>query len=111
MAATYAAGNPDRVDRLVLYGGYARGSDIASPAARESMIALVETHWGLVDESSPTSSSPAPYSRERDAFARYPRRSAPRELAAQYLRSVYDLDATDRLASRLLSHARAAPAR
>ena len=47
VAATYAADHPDRVDRLVLYGGYARGADIASPAARESMVGLVETHWGL----------------------------------------------------------------
>ena len=47
VAATYAADHPDRVDRLVLYGGYARGADIAAPAARESMVGLVETHWGL----------------------------------------------------------------
>ena len=47
VAATYAAQNPDRVDRLVLYGGYVRGADIAAPAARESMLALVEQHWGL----------------------------------------------------------------
>ncbi len=99
VAATYAAGNPDRVDRLVLYGGYARGSDIASPAARESMIALVETHWGLGSRVLADVFLPGANSRERDAFARYQRRSAPRELAAQYLRSVYDLDATDRLAS------------
>jgi pimeloyl-ACP methyl ester carboxylesterase/DNA-binding CsgD family transcriptional regulator len=99
VAATYAADHPDRADRLVLYGGYARGSDIASPAARESMIALVETHWGLGSRVLADVFLPGANARERDAFARYQRRSAPRELAAQYLRSVYDLDATDLLAS------------
>jgi len=98
VAATYAAENPDRVDRLVLYGGYARGADIASPAARESMIGLVETHWGLGSRVLADVFLPGATAPEREAFARYQRRSAPRELAAQYLRSVYDLDATDRLA-------------
>jgi pimeloyl-ACP methyl ester carboxylesterase/DNA-binding CsgD family transcriptional regulator len=99
VAAAYAAEHPDRLDRLVLYGGYARGADVASPAARESMIAVVEAHWGLGSRVLADVFLPGATARERDAFARFQRRSATREVAAEALRTVYDLDATDRLAS------------
>ena len=99
VAATYAADHPDRVDRLVLYGGYARGADIASPAARESMLGLVETHWGLGSRVLADVFLPGANAREREAFARFQRRSASREAAADALRSVYALDATDRLSA------------
>ena len=98
IAATYAATQPDRVDRLVLYGGYARGADIASPAARDSMVALVEAHWGLGSRVLSDVFLPGGNAREREAFARFQRRSASRETAATALRTVYELDATDVLA-------------
>ena len=99
IAATYAADHPDRVDRLILYGGYARGADIAAPAARESMVGLVETHWGLGSRVLADVFLPGATAREREAFARFQRRSASRDAAAAALRSVYALDATDRLAA------------
>ena len=99
VAASYAAAAPDRVDRLVLYGGYARGADIAAPAARDSMVELVQAHWGLGSRVLADVFLPGATPRERDAFARFQRRSASRELAAEALRTVYALDATDRLAA------------
>ena len=99
VAATYAADHPDRVDRLILYGGYARGADIAAPAAREPMVGLVETHWGLGSRVLADVFLPGATAREREAFARFQRRSASRDAAAAALRSVYALDATDRLAA------------
>jgi pimeloyl-ACP methyl ester carboxylesterase/DNA-binding CsgD family transcriptional regulator len=99
VAATYAADHPDRADRLVLYGGYARGADIASPAAREQMVSLVEAHWGLGSRVLADVFLPGANARQREAFAKFQRRSAPRDLAAQALRSVYELDASDRLAA------------
>ena len=99
VAATYAADHPDRVDRLVLYGGYARGADIAAPATRESMVGLVEAHWGLGSRVLADVFLPGANAREREGFARFQRRSASREAAAAALRSVYELDASDRLAA------------
>ena len=99
IAATYAADRPDRVDRLMLYGGYARGADIAAPASRELMVELVETHWGLGSRVLADVFLPGASAREREAFARFQRRSAPRDAAAAALRSVYEIDATDRLGS------------
>jgi pimeloyl-ACP methyl ester carboxylesterase/DNA-binding CsgD family transcriptional regulator len=99
VAAGYAAAAPDRVDRLVLYGGYARGADIAPPAARDQMVELVEAHWGLGSRVLADVFLPGATPRERDAFARFQRRSASRERAAEALRTVYALDCADRLAS------------
>ena len=94
VAATYTAQQPDRVSRLVLYGGYARGTDIAAPAARETMVDLVERHWGLGSRVLADVFLPGANSRERTAFAAFQRRSAPREVAAGALRTVYALDAS-----------------
>jgi pimeloyl-ACP methyl ester carboxylesterase/DNA-binding CsgD family transcriptional regulator len=46
-AIAFAARFPERVDRLLLYGAYADGSAITSPAVRESIVATVRSHWGL----------------------------------------------------------------
>jgi pimeloyl-ACP methyl ester carboxylesterase/DNA-binding winged helix-turn-helix (wHTH) protein len=49
VSIAYAARHPDRVTRLVLSGGYARGALAAAPqraAAVEAMAILVSEHWG-----------------------------------------------------------------
>jgi pimeloyl-ACP methyl ester carboxylesterase len=47
VAASWAAAHPGSVARLVLYGGWARGQEIASPAVQEHVLGLVATHWGF----------------------------------------------------------------
>ena len=46
-AIAFAARFPERVDRLLLYGAYAEGSSITSPAVREAIVGTVRSHWGL----------------------------------------------------------------
>jgi len=49
VSIAYAARHPDRVTRMVLAGGYARGSLVFAPeraAALEAMAVLVEEGWG-----------------------------------------------------------------
>jgi class 3 adenylate cyclase/alpha-beta hydrolase superfamily lysophospholipase len=41
IAARYAARHPERVDRLILDGTYARGEDVATPQMRESVLAMI----------------------------------------------------------------------
>ncbi len=47
VAAAYAAAHPDRADRLVLYGSYARGRDIAPPSVLDTMLTVVQSPLGL----------------------------------------------------------------
>jgi pimeloyl-ACP methyl ester carboxylesterase len=96
-AMAYAAAHPDRVERLVLYGSYARGTEIAMADARESLSALVGRHWGvgsriLADLFLPTA-TPA----ERDEFVRFQRAGLSAEKAGRSLAAVYAFDVRDRL--------------
>lgn len=49
VSIAYAARNPQRVSRLVLYGGYARGRTVRSPqdnALGEAVIEMIRAGWG-----------------------------------------------------------------
>ena len=92
VASAYAAEHPGRVDRLVLYGSYPRGADIAPPAAREMMVSIVENEWGLGARVLADVFLPNATAGERKEFARFQRRSASRETASRALRAVYEMD-------------------
>lgn len=94
VAAGYAAAHPDRVRNLVLYGAYARGTELGPPAARESMLALIARHWGLGSRVLADLFLPGATGPERAAFARFQRRSASSTVAEASLRAVYEFDAT-----------------
>lgn len=91
-AVAYIARNPDRVDRLLLHGAaYARGVELGPPAAREALVGLVRSAWGvgsrtLADIFAPN--SPA----ERDAFGAYQRAAATSGTAADLLQLTYAYD-------------------
>jgi pimeloyl-ACP methyl ester carboxylesterase/DNA-binding CsgD family transcriptional regulator len=93
----YAAAHPVRVRRLVVYGGYAAGSAIADPRAREEIPRLVREHWGLGSRVLADMFMPSADRAERDAFVDFQRRAASAEEAARGLEAVYAYDVTDRL--------------
>ena len=47
IAIDWAARHPETVNRLILYGGWARGTDVATPQLREHIVGLIRSHWGL----------------------------------------------------------------
>ncbi|MRG61695.1 alpha/beta fold hydrolase [Agromyces sp. CFH 90414] len=110
VASLYAARHPERVDALVLYGSYARGADLASPAARDAMLAVIAQHWGLGSRVLADLFLPDATADERAEFVEFQRRSASREVALASLRAVYAFDATghlgDVLAPTLVLHRR-----
>jgi len=98
VAASWAANHPETVDRLVLYGGWVRGSEIASPAVQHHVLGLVAKHWGLgsdvlTDIFAPDADAPA-----RAALARYQREAAPPETGRALLEFCYQIDVTAALA-------------
>ena len=94
----------------MLYGTYARGVDLAPPAARETMLSIVDQHWGLGSRVLADLFLPDATADERAEFAELQRRSASREVALASLRAVYDFDSTghlgDVLAPTLVLHRR-----
>ncbi|PWC03586.1 alpha/beta fold hydrolase [Agromyces badenianii] len=97
VASLFAARHPERVERLVLYGAYARGVDLAPPEARAAMLAIIDRHWGLGSRVLAELFLPDATAEERAEFVEFQRRSASREVALASLRAVYDFDATEHL--------------
>jgi pimeloyl-ACP methyl ester carboxylesterase/DNA-binding CsgD family transcriptional regulator len=97
-AAAFAAAFPERVRSVALFGGFARGEEIAPAALRAALADTVRAHWGagsrlLADVWLPGADAPT-----RDHFARLQRAAATPEIAAAMLETVYEVDLRDVLA-------------
>jgi pimeloyl-ACP methyl ester carboxylesterase/DNA-binding CsgD family transcriptional regulator len=99
VAASFAATRPDAVSRLVLYGGWVSGRDIATPPIREHVLGLISQHWGLGADVLGDIFAPSADPATRAAFTRYQREAASPETARAMLAAAYELDITDRLAA------------
>jgi pimeloyl-ACP methyl ester carboxylesterase/DNA-binding CsgD family transcriptional regulator len=97
VAIEWAAGHPETVDRLVLYGGWARGSDIAPAPVREHVVGLVASHWGLGSNVITDIFAPDASAGMRAAFADYQRQASSAATAAGLLELCYLIDVTDSL--------------
>jgi pimeloyl-ACP methyl ester carboxylesterase/DNA-binding CsgD family transcriptional regulator len=95
IAVRYAAEQPHRIERLVLYGSYLKGAAIAEPAARELLLNLVRRHWGLGSRVLADVFIPGATPAERDAFVALQRGSGSAELAARSLAATYTHDVED----------------
>lgn len=98
-AVAYAAAHPDRVERLVLYGSYACGAEIATAAARDSVLALVQRHWGVGSRLLADLFLPTATAAERDEFVRFQRAGLSPEKAVRSLAAVYGFDVREQLAA------------
>lgn len=98
VAAVYAARHPERVEKLVLCSGYARGADISPPAVRDTLVDAVLAHWGLGSRVLADVFLPEGTAQERADFADFQRRSTSPEQAAASLRALYAFDCTRELA-------------
>ncbi len=94
VAVRWAAAHPGRVRRLVLYGGWARGAEIADVGVREHVLGLVERHWGLGSDVLVDIFAPGADPAARAAFARYQRDAAEPRTARALLAAAYAVDVT-----------------
>ena len=97
LAALWAARNPHTVARLVLYGGWVDGSQVAAPAVRQHVLGLVEQHWGLGSQLLTEIFAPDADAGFRAVFARYQRESATAAMAHRLLAASYDITIADDL--------------
>jgi pimeloyl-ACP methyl ester carboxylesterase/DNA-binding CsgD family transcriptional regulator len=98
IGVAYAVAHPERLRRLVFYGGYADGSLIADQRSREAIVELVRGHWGLGSRALADVFLPSATAAEREEFVAFQRQAADAERAARSLEAVYRFDVTDRLA-------------
>jgi len=97
-AATFAAQFPERVRSVVLFGGFARGEEIAPAPLRAALADTVRAHWGAGSRLLADVWLPGADAEMRDRFARLQRASAGGDIAAAMLESVYAVDMRDVLA-------------
>jgi pimeloyl-ACP methyl ester carboxylesterase/DNA-binding CsgD family transcriptional regulator len=98
VAATWAARQPETVSRLVLYGGWANGPDVAAPAIQQHVLGLVRQHWGLAADLLADLFAPDADAGTRAAFIRYQRDSASADTACAMLGMAYRVDVRGLLA-------------
>ncbi len=99
LAIVLAARRPELVERLVLYGGFARGQLVGNPEVRSALLALVRRHWGLGSRTlaqifvGEGADDPA----VAESFALFQRASASGEMAASFLDALYQVDVSEYL--------------
>jgi pimeloyl-ACP methyl ester carboxylesterase/DNA-binding CsgD family transcriptional regulator len=96
-AVAFAARSPERVSRLVLYGGWVRGSEVATPDVREHVLGLVDTHWGLGSDVLADIFAPSADAATRAAFTAYQRAAAEPATVRALLELAHALDLTELL--------------
>ncbi len=97
VALAFAVTHPQSVDRMVLYGGYASGAEIADARSRKAVVGLISEHWGLGSRALADVFMPSASAEEREEFVEFQRRAASAERAAGSLEAVYRFDVADRL--------------
>lgn len=97
-AIAYAARKPERVDRLVLYGAFANGAELARAEARQAMVELVRMHWGLGSRMLADIFVPSGGAEERESFAAFQRASASAEFAAELIKLTFSTDVSEMVA-------------
>jgi pimeloyl-ACP methyl ester carboxylesterase/DNA-binding CsgD family transcriptional regulator len=93
----HAVDHPDQVGRLVLYGGYASGSEIADARSRKAIVGLVREHWGLGSRALADVFMPGASAPEREGFVEFQRQAASADQAAASLEAIYGFDVSERL--------------
>jgi pimeloyl-ACP methyl ester carboxylesterase len=92
VATAFAARYPELVARLVLYGTFATGSQIASPDVQEAMIGLVRAHWRLGAKTLTAILAPGVTEDEARRFTRSQFAAASADASADLLAMFYRMD-------------------
>jgi pimeloyl-ACP methyl ester carboxylesterase len=92
VATAFAARYPERVQRLVLYGTFAAGTQVAPPQVQDAMVGLVRAHWWLAAKTLTSILAPGVTEEEARRFSRSQFDSASAESSAQLLALFYAMD-------------------
>jgi pimeloyl-ACP methyl ester carboxylesterase len=92
VAVQWAAGWPETVSRLVLYGGWAAGSAIGDEDSKRHVLGLLATHWGFGSDLLTELFAPDADAGTRLALTQYQRAASSAQTAVALLRLAYDLD-------------------
>jgi pimeloyl-ACP methyl ester carboxylesterase/DNA-binding CsgD family transcriptional regulator len=98
IGAAYARRHPERVERLVIYAGYAEGEALAPAQVRASLVEIVRSTWGFGSRVLMEVFMPGADADERREYIAFQRAAASADVAAQLLELTFALDARPDLA-------------
>ncbi len=96
-AAVLAARYPERVERVVFYSAFARGSAITTPERMEALKHLVRANWGLGSRTLATMLVPNGSAQDLDWFSHFQRMATTASMAEALLEHLWNMDARDAL--------------
>jgi pimeloyl-ACP methyl ester carboxylesterase len=94
-AMALAERNPERVERLMIFGGYASGSAIAPPEVRAALLGLVRASWGIGAKALSDIFTPEVSAEEARGYAAEQRHAASADTAARLLQLTFEMDVQD----------------
>ncbi|MBU0733691.1 MAG: adenylate/guanylate cyclase domain-containing protein [Proteobacteria bacterium] len=94
IAIEYIALYPEKVTRLILYGSYANGKDLAPDKVKSALVSLVRASWGLGSKTLADIFLPGANTEELQSIARFQKESSSPEIAAKIMELCYSLDVT-----------------
>lgn len=100
LACVLAARRPELVEKLILYGAFARGELLGTTEFQSALVALVRKHWGFGSRTLAQlyAGEGADDPRVVESSARFQRESASGEMAASLLNGLYHVNVFDNLA-------------
>jgi len=96
-AIAYAARNPEKIDKLILYGAFANGKLLAPEKVQTAISSLVRASWGIGSKTLSDIFLPDAPLEARKGFIKFQRESATAEVAASLLSLTYSIDVTELL--------------
>lgn len=96
-AVVFAARHPERVERLVLYSAFARGSAVAEVEQQDALAHLIRTHWGLGSRTLASILVPNGSANDLRWFDRFQRTATSAEMAVRLLDHLWEMDVRELL--------------
>ncbi len=94
-AIALAARRPERVERLIVFGGYLHGPGIGRPDVQKALVALVRASWGLGSRALCDIFLPGADEAAARIFAESQAHAATAEMSANLLELTYAMDVRD----------------
>jgi pimeloyl-ACP methyl ester carboxylesterase len=100
VATAFTALHPQLVSKLILYGSFADGTQLAPPEVKRAIVELVRAHWRLGARTLTSIIAPAVGDEATERLARHQYAAASAETAADLLALMYEMDVRE-LAPRI----------
>ena len=97
ISIAYSVQHPEKVSRLILYGGYACGEKLSKEEFRSALISMVKASWGIGSKALADMFIPGGSTEELQSIAKFQRESASPEIAAKLLELTFALDVSQLL--------------